>query len=156
MNRQKGFSLLEILIAFSILALSLGILLKIFSAGVNTAVVAEDYTAAVQIAQSLMAKTGVETPLQAGQESGLENEKHHWLVDVSPFAFNPEKADNSAITANSENVDTTAITADPEKVDTAPIKAVLFKVKVIVSWGDDNVNNRQIELTTLKLINKTL
>ena len=131
-NKQQGFSLLEILIAFSILALSLGILLKIFSAGVNTAVVAEDYTAAVQIAESLMAKTGVETPLQAGQASGLENEKYHWLVEVSPFEFNPE------------NVDTTAITA------------VLFKVKVIVSWGDDNANDRQVELTTLKLINKTL
>ena len=132
LNKQKGFSLLEILIAFSILALSLGILLKIFSAGVNTAVVAEDYTAAVQIAESLMAKTGVETPLQAGQDSGLENEKYHWLVEVSPFVFNPE------------NVDITAITA------------VLFKVKVIVSWGDDNANSRQVKLTTLKLINKPL
>jgi len=131
-NKQQGFSLLEILIAFSILALSLGILLKIFSAGVNTAVVAEDYTAAVQIAESLMAKTGVETPLQAGQDSGLENEKYHWLVEVTPFVFNPE------------NIDATTITA------------VLFKVKVIVSWGDDNANDRQVELTTLKLTNKTL
>ena len=131
-NKQQGFSLLEILIAFSILALSLGILLKIFSAGVNTAEVAEDYTAAVQIAQSLMAKTGVETPLQADQSSGLENEKYHWLVEVIPFEFNPD------------NVEPTAITA------------VLFKVKVIVSWGDDNTDDRQVKLTTLKLINKTL
>lgn len=131
-NKQQGFSLLEILIAFSILALSLGILLKIFSAGVNTAIVAEDYTAAVQIAESLMAKTGVETPLQAGNASGLENEKYHWLVVVSPFDFNPENSDTTAITA------------------------VLFKIKVIVSWGDDNANDRQVELTTLRLINKTL
>lgn len=131
-NKQQGFSLLEILIAFSILALSLGILLKIFSAGVNTAIVAEDYTAAVQIAESLMAKTGVATPLQANQASGMENEKYHWLVEVSPFEFNPE------------NVDPTAL------------KAVLFKVRVTVSWGDDNFNDRQIELTTLKLINKSL
>ena len=147
-NKQQGFSLLEILIAFSILALSLGILLKIFSAGVNNAVVAEDYTVAVQIAESLMAKTGVETPFQAGQASGEENEKYHWLVEVSPFAFNPE------------NGGTTAITANPENVGTSAINAVLFKVKVIVSWGDDNaddnVNDRQIELTTLKLVNKTL
>ena len=75
-NKQKGFSLLEILIAFSILAISLGILLKIFSAGINTAVVSEDYTAAVQIAESLMAKTGLESPLQAGEDSGTENDKY--------------------------------------------------------------------------------
>jgi general secretion pathway protein I len=110
----------------------LGILLKIFSAGVNTAVVAEDYTAAVQIAESLMAKTGVETPLQAGQDSGLANEKYNWQVTVSPFSF------------NAGNVDATALTA------------VLFKIKVIVSWGEDNANDRQVELTTLKLVNKTL
>jgi general secretion pathway protein I len=131
-NKQKGFSLLEILIAFSILALSLGILLKIFSGGVNNAVVAEDYSAAVQIAESLMAKTGVETPLQTSQESGLENDKYNWLVEISPFEFNPE------------NIDITNLTA------------VLFKVKVIVSWGDDNITARQFELTTLKLINKPL
>ena len=124
--------MLEILIAFSILALSLGILLKIFSAGVNTAVVAEDYTAAVQIAESLMAKTGVETPLQEGQDSGTENEKYNWQVDVGPYVFNPDNVDDTTTTA------------------------VLFKVKVIVSWGEDNANDRQVELTTLKLVNKTL
>ena len=89
LTKQKGFSLLEILIAFSILALSLGILLKIFSAGVNTAVVAEDYTAAVQIAESLMAKTGVETALQESQDSGVENEKYNWQVDVGRMSLIP-------------------------------------------------------------------
>lgn len=131
-NRQQGFSLLEILIAFSILALSLGILLKIFSSGVNTAVVAEDYSVAVQIAESLMAATGIEKPLQAGQESGLENDKYHWLVEVSPFQFNPEHIGLETMTA------------------------ALFKVKVTVSWSDDNADGdgKRIDLTTLKLANK--
>lgn len=131
-NKQKGFSLLEILIAFSILALSLGILLKIFSAGVDSAVIAEDYTAAIQIGQGLMAKAGIEAPLQQGQESGIENEKYQWLVEVSPFEFNPEKTDTNSLTT------------------------ALFKVKVIVSWGDDNSNDRQIELTSLKLVKKPI
>lgn len=133
-NRQRGFSLLEILIAFSILALSLGILLKIFSAGVNTAGVAEEYTAAVQIAESLMAQTGVESPLQPNEVTGLENEKYHWRVSVSPFQF------------IAENLNVTTI------------PAVLFKVKVTVNWGDDNVvaDGRQVELISLKLANKVL
>lgn len=132
LNKQKGFSLLEILIAFSILAISLGILLKIFSAGINTAVVAEDYTAAVQIAESLMAKTGLESPLQAGEDSGTENDKYEWQVLVTPYLFNPENIDEMTITTT------------------------LFKVKVIVNWDIEKTKRRQIELTTLKLVNKTL
>ena len=133
-NKQRGFSLLEILIAFSILALSLGILLKIFSAGVNTAGVAEEYTAAVQIAESLMAGTGVQAPLQAGETSGLENEKYHWRVSVSPFQFSAEN------------------------LDVSTLSVVLFKVKVIVNWGDGNAgtDDRQVELITLKPANKAL
>ena len=132
LNKQKGFSLLEILIAFSILAISLGILLKIFSAGINTAVVSEDYTAAVQIAESLMAKTGLESPLQAGEDSGTENDKYEWQVMVTPYLFNPDNLDEMTITTT------------------------LFKVKVIVNWDIEKTKRRQIELTTLKLVNKTL
>jgi general secretion pathway protein I len=127
-NKQHGFSLLEILIAFSILALSLGILLKIFSGGVNTAGVAEGYTAAVQIAESLMVATGVESDLKPMETTGLKNKKYHWRVSVSPFQF------------TAENLDVTTLAA------------VLFKVKVTVNWDDD----RQVELVTLKLANKTL
>ncbi|MCX7082580.1 MAG: type II secretion system protein [Methylococcales bacterium] len=131
-NKQQGFSLLEILIAFSILALSLGILLKIFAAGVNTAMIAENYTAAVQLSESLMAKAGVETPLQSGLSTGLENNLYNWQVEVSPFTLNSELTDTKTLTAE------------------------LFKVKVTVNWGEDNARDRQVELITLKLINKLL
>ncbi len=134
MNKQRGFSLLEILIAFSILALSLGILLKIFSSGINTAGVAEEYSAAVQIAESLMAKTGVETALQPSEASGVENEKYNWRVIVSPFQFTAENLDLSTLGAE------------------------LYKVKVIVNWSDQDSKNegRELELITLKLANKVL
>ncbi|MEY3879530.1 MAG: hypothetical protein RIQ94_325 [Pseudomonadota bacterium] len=131
-NKQQGFSLLEILIAFSILALSLGILLKIFSAGVNNAMIAENYTVAVQLSESLMAKVGVETPLQTGLSTGLENNHYHWRVEVSPFTLNTDHTDIKTVTAE------------------------LFKVKVTVSWDDGHTNDRQLELITLKLINKAL
>jgi general secretion pathway protein I len=132
MNKQQGFSLLEILIAFSIMALSLGILLKIFSGGINTASVAEEYTTAVQIAESLLVQTGVETPLQQGEMSGVENDRFYWLVSVSPY------------------------TSMMEDFDPALSATALFQVKVMVTWGDDRERDRQVELTTLRLVNKAL
>ena len=125
MNRNKGFSLLEILVAFSILAISLGILLKIFSSGINTAMVAEEYTVATQIAESLMAKTGIEEPLVVGESSGTEVEKYYWRVTVENIS-NP---------------------ANDEESDDA---AELLAVQVIVEWGDDDRSRRVIELNTVK------
>ena len=129
-KRQQGFSLLEILVAFAILTLALGILLKIFSGGVNSAGVAEEYSAAVQIAEGLMAKTGVETPLQAGVVSGQEDERYDWEVVVEPYY------------------------ADTELPDLKAMNLLLFKVNVLVRWGQGN--GREIRLSTLKLTSPKL
>ena len=77
-----------------------------------------------------MAKTGLETPLQVGQDSGTENEKYDWLLTVNPYIF-----ELGTSTSDTDYVTTTM---------------GLFKVKVIVSWGQA-ANKRRIELTTLKL-----
>lgn len=123
MNRQQGFSLLEILVAFSILAVSLGILLKIFSSGVNTAVIAEKYTVATQIAESLMAKTGVETALVEGETMGVENEIYHWQVKINKL---------------------------PPVMDEEELADTMMAVEVIVNWGEDEINKRSITLNTVR------
>lgn len=136
MRRHNGFSLLEILVAFAIMAVALTIVLRIFGTGVNTAVNAEDYTVAVQIAESLLARTGVETPLQAGESSGSEADKYDWVVTVIPV--------------------TVPVAARPrfksqqQNEESNPLQ--LMRVKVSVVWDSEGERRRVVELSGLRLL----
>ncbi len=65
-ERQHGFSLLEVLVAFAILSLSLGVLLAIFGKGMDLVGTSDKYTRAVLLAESTLASVGVEKTLQEG------------------------------------------------------------------------------------------
>jgi len=130
-KRQQGFSLLEILVAFSILALSLGILLNIFSSGIRTAMTAEEYSEAVQIAQSLLASTSLENALQAGETQGVEYEKYNWSVLTQLYESGPDAGEQQAQAAR------------------------LYQIIVSVSWGGDSLSEpRTVELNTLRFAAK--
>ena len=123
---QQGFSLLEILIAFSILAFSLTVLLNIFSGGLRRTIVAEEYQQAVIIAQSKLAAAGVEEALDNGMQSGDIEQRYFWSVQMQ--ALNLGKLDLSS-----------------EDQDVVP-----YQVTARVEWLAGK-NNRQFELTTIKL-----
>ena len=122
LNKQTGFSLLEILVAFTILAVSLSILLKIFSSGVQTAVVAEKYTIATQIAESLIGQVGTDKPLEEGMISGVEDEEYHWQIHV----YKSVEPLIEAVELND-----------------------LMAVNVVVEWGEGEYR-RSVELNTLR------
>ncbi|MCF7970022.1 MAG: type II secretion system GspH family protein [Methylococcaceae bacterium] len=126
---QSGFSLLEILIAFSILALSLGVLLNIFSGGLKRAIVSDEYQQAVTIAQSKLAAAGVEWPLGDGDKQGQMLDKFNWTLFVQPI--------------NSDDIDAASATTNIQT----------YQVIVRVQWLA-GVEDRQIELTSIKLSKK--
>jgi general secretion pathway protein I len=85
-RRQRGFSLLEILVAFSILALSLGVLMQIFSGSLNNAETTHERAQAVLLAQSLLSAAGVEAPLATQTSAGVHGGKYRWRLSVGPYA----------------------------------------------------------------------
>jgi len=123
-DRARGFTLIEVLVAFAILAVSLVVLLQVFSTGLRNARVAEDYTTATLYAESMLATAGLEAPLAMGETSGDFDERFRWRLDVLPY----EVSDSGEETATGR----------------------AFQVVVTVSWGDED-DPRDVTLTTLRL-----
>jgi general secretion pathway protein I len=123
-DRQRGFSLLEVLVAFAILSVSLGVLLQVFANGLRTAGISDDYTRATLYAESILAAIGTEVPLVDGERSGPVNERFAW---------------RSVISAYSEGL------PDAEKTQ---VRA--YRVEVEVSWAG-LMQTRSVRLETLKL-----
>lgn len=86
---MRGFSLLEVLVAFAILALTLGVLLNIFSGGLRNLGDGQHYTRAVLDAQSKLAEIGVSQPLAPGEISGEIDDVYRWSARISPLALSP-------------------------------------------------------------------
>ncbi|HRX60848.1 MAG TPA: type II secretion system protein [Candidatus Competibacter sp.] len=123
-RRQEGFSLLEVLVAFVILSISLGVLLQVFATGLRNAGTADDYTQATLYAESILAAIGRETPLSEGQHSGPINDRFSWRSTVAPY---------------------TDDMPDPEKTH---VRA--YRVEVEVFW-DGLAQTRSVMLETLRL-----
>ena len=82
--RQRGFTLLEVIVAVVIAALCLSALSQVFATGVRSASATSDYMRAMSLAQGLLAGAGIEKPLVDGSESGASSDgRLQWSLSVS-------------------------------------------------------------------------
>jgi general secretion pathway protein I len=121
----RGFSLLEVLVAFIILAMALGVLMRIFSGGLGNIGMAEHYSQAVAIAEMKLAAVGVESPLTEGENAG-EDHGYAWRTSVLRY----EEA------------------ASP--VEPAAMLIDLYQVEVTVNWDETATKPRSLQLVTLR------
>jgi general secretion pathway protein I len=124
-TRQSGYTLIEVLVAFMILALALTVLLRIFSGGLRNVSVSSDYATATLIAESRLAAAGIDIPLRPGETSGTEGERFEWTVSVQDYQ--PWPGYRSA----SQAVDA-------------------YRVTVTVEWPNGD-NTRSVGLSTVRL-----
>ncbi len=66
--KQRGFSLLEVLVAFTIFAISFAMLMQVYSMASNSARLSEEYATALLIARSSLDRAGTGLVQQAGIE----------------------------------------------------------------------------------------
>ena len=126
---QKGFSLLEVLAAFVILALVATALFRLFGGALGNAGVAEDASRAVLVAQGRLDAARGE--LKAGSTSGIEQDKYAWTTRVEPWE-SPDAAAQPGV---------------------APMltPTQLFRIVVEVRYPGAGGRERSLELASLKL-----
>lgn len=86
MRRSGGFTLLELLLAFMVFALSFAVVLEILSGSMRNTVRARHFTEAALTAQSIMDQVGVVIPLELGQQLNGESGDYRWELDIFEYA----------------------------------------------------------------------
>ena len=84
-GRTGGFTLLEVLLAFVIFALSFATILEILSASMRSTERARTYSEAALLAQSLIDMVGTDIPLTQSNMEGEAPGGYSWQMTISPY-----------------------------------------------------------------------
>jgi len=94
-KQSAGFTLIEILAAFLIFALSFAVIMQIMSSSMRNTRIAGDLTQAALYAQSKMDMLGIEAPVEEGSDSGEFDQRYRWDMRVEPYTIDDERGIDS-------------------------------------------------------------
>src|SRR5512147_41363 len=89
----SGFTLLEVLVAFAVLAVMIVPILQVFGSGLGTTETARAYSTAALLARSKLAEVGVEEDLEEGEKTGVF-EGYEWRRTISRSELTPAETDD--------------------------------------------------------------
>ena len=122
-----GFTLLEILVAISIMAICLTVILQLFSGGLKSGRLSDDYTRGVFHAREIMEEILASEALAEGVSEGHFDDSYSWKAEV----IRVEQTD--------------------EEESKLPLDT--FTIKVQVTWGETE-RKKLFELETIKVQEK--
>lgn len=124
-DKERGFTLIEILVAFAIAAVLLLPILRSFATGAHSATVTDNYLDATLIAQSTLESYGRDMPLAAGGVLDRQEGAYHVAASVHRYRGKAVAPDIGAGLA-------------------------LYRLIVRVSWHNE-ARTRSVALETLRL-----
>lgn len=141
MKRARGFSLIEVLVAFALLAVALGILLAILSGGLAQVRQSGDVTEATLHAQSLLEQRIAMAPLEPGSDQGeLDDGRYRWQLDITEV---PDPAPVADAEPGGAPMETVGL-----QLASAP---VVYRLQLDLGWGGPDEPARSLRLVTLRV-----
>lgn len=129
---QTGYTLIEVIVAFALLALALTLLLGTLSGSARQVRWSGDAGRAALHAQSLLDQVGITEPLEPGERRGeFEEGRYRWTLDVAPWndpSLPPE---------------------GPQPL--APSAPQLYELSLDVEWGSGGSGER-LALRSLRMV----
>ena len=87
---SRGFTLLEVMLAFVVFALSFATVLEIMAGSMRSVRRASDDTQVALFAQSIMDLVGTEIPVEEGQFNGTGMDRYQWRLDIYLYEVSDE------------------------------------------------------------------
>jgi general secretion pathway protein I len=140
-HRQAGFSLIEMVAAFLVFAIAMGVLMEILATSIHSTRASNAYTMAALWAESKLDTIGVGAPIEAGSSSGRFDDGYSWQLDiqlVDPANVEPPPQQYAMGAGNTmqnagmqQRMTTTAGNAGAIQI--APFD--LYQIDLTVFWG---------------------
>ncbi len=138
-SKTRGFTLLEVVVALSILVICMTVIMRILAGSSRVAAVSSDYYTALQIAESKMAELrvlkGTAVYIDTGGVDTGGSSDFDWVVEARPYR---SRADDPVL---------------PADIAEHPLADYqLFQLDVTVFWG--GLRKREFQLSSLQLRTK--
>ena len=134
-QRSRGFTLLEVMLAFVIFALSFATVLEIMAGTIRSVGRASEDTEVALLAQSLMDLVGTEIPIEEGEYSGTGMDRYQWEMGISLYDTGGQSGDEGMNTQ--------------ELADLSGIE--LYRVDLYVDW-ETGRRQRELHFSTIHSI----
>lgn len=129
----RGFTLIEVVVAFVLLGLVLSTGFEIFSDGMSRASLLEERSRALEVARTQLSDAGLEEPLKEGMAQGdAADARFHWTTTVVPYVA-PDAQPNGQMQAQPQAA------------------YELYHVEVKVDWRGADGKDHALALSTLRL-----